>query len=190
MTKNQLRTLFKCKRNKLSEKQINFLSNEISLNFKALNFDVFDKKICSFLPIKQSKEVNTYFLLESLINEKAKILLTKTNFQSKRIIPHLVHNIFQTKTNSLGIPEPIEDREIDVREIELIIIPLLGFDKYGHRVGYGGGFYDLFLKNTQAKKIGVSLFDIIIEIDDLESHDIPLDYCITPFNIYSFGPKL
>ena len=69
-----------------------------------------------------------------------------------------------------------------------MFIPLLAFDQTGHRVGYGKGFYDLFLKNCKPEtlKIGLSFFSAENEISDVFESDVKLDYCVTPKMIYRF----
>jgi len=59
---------------------------------------------------------------------------------------------------------------------------------HGNRVGYGKGFYDEFLKDcsNDTIKIGLSFFEAEATIDGIESHDISLDYCITPQKVYTF----
>jgi 5-formyltetrahydrofolate cyclo-ligase len=55
-------------------------------------------------------------------------------------------------------------------------------------VGYGKGFYDKFLNECRKDlvKIGLSLFNPVDKISDIQKHDIPMDYCITPEKIYAF----
>ena len=90
--------------------------------------------------------------------------------------------------NNFGIREPISSIQNDPDILEVIIIPLLIFDRNGNRVGYGGGYYDRFLANTgiSVLKIGLSLFDPVDKIEDIENHDISLDYIITPKQVYNF----
>ncbi|WP_431293282.1 5-formyltetrahydrofolate cyclo-ligase [Pedobacter sp. P26] len=71
-------------------------------------------------------------------------------------------------------------------EIDMVVIPLLAFDKQGYRVGYGKGFYDRFLRDINAQKIGLSLHPAIEKIDDVNEYDIKLDFCITPTEIIKF----
>ena len=69
-----------------------------------------------------------------------------------------------------------------------ILVPLLAFDLNGNRVGYGGGYYDRFLKDcNNSIKVGLSLEDPISPIKDINEYDIKLDYCITKDTIYTFS---
>ena len=92
------------------------------------------------------------------------------------------------KPNSWNIPEPENGIPISNKQIEVVFIPLVAFDVKGNRVGYGKGFYDDFLKNCSKDtlKIGLSLFDAEPIIEGTQTHDIPLDYCITPGKTYTF----
>ena len=71
----------------------------------------------------------------------------------------------------------------------LIIVPILAFDKYKYRLGYGKGFYDIFLDKCRKDtlKIGLSFFGAEEEpITDVHENDVKLDYCITPGKVYAF----
>jgi 5-formyltetrahydrofolate cyclo-ligase len=69
-----------------------------------------------------------------------------------------------------------------------VLIPLLAFDRKGHRVGYGKGYYDRFLRTCRKDvvKIGFSYFDPVEKIEDASRYDVRLNYCITPNDIYRF----
>lgn len=87
-----------------------------------------------------------------------------------------------------GIPEPVGGTVVKPTDFDIVLIPLLAFDKYGHRVGYGKGFYDRYLVNCRPDclKIGISLFDPVDLIAEVESHDISLDIAICPSKLYDF----
>ena len=72
-------------------------------------------------------------------------------------------------------------------KIDLVLIPLLCFDKKGYRVGYGKGYYDRFLAECRpdVMKIGLSIFEPVDEISDVDEFDVKMDYCITPNKIWS-----
>ena len=90
--------------------------------------------------------------------------------------------------NRYGIAEPVGGKRIDPDEIDMVLLPLLCFDRRGYRVGYGKGYYDRFLARCvpDVIKIGFSYFEPIEEIADVHENDIPMDHCITPENIYTF----
>jgi 5-formyltetrahydrofolate cyclo-ligase len=70
-----------------------------------------------------------------------------------------------------------------------VVVPLLSFDKRGHRVGYGKGFYDRFLSECSRDciKIGLSFFAPVEVIDDVNRHDVTLDLFVMPSG--SFRPR-
>lgn len=92
------------------------------------------------------------------------------------------------RTNVFGVPEPIDGIEIMETQLDIVFVPLLAFDFKGNRVGYGGGYYDRFLKKCRKDviKIGLSFFEAIEEIKDANVNDIPLTYCVTPNRVYEF----
>jgi 5-formyltetrahydrofolate cyclo-ligase len=87
--------------------------------------------------------------------------------------------------NHYHIPEPQKAKPFNGTP-DMVIVPLLGFDKNGYRVGYGKGFYDRFLQGLTTQKIGLSFFDAVEEIYDVHLNDIQLDKCITPSRILDF----
>jgi 5-formyltetrahydrofolate cyclo-ligase len=65
---------------------------------------------------------------------------------------------------------------------------LLAFDTRGYRVGYGKGYYDRFLTECRPDviKVGLSFFEPEKQIDDINRFDIPLNYCVTPQQVFQF----
>jgi 5-formyltetrahydrofolate cyclo-ligase len=95
------------------------------------------------------------------------------------------------ETNNWGIPEPISGIEVAPSVIDMIIVPLLIFDLFGYRVGYGKGFYDRFFSscNVDVQRVGLSFFDPIDVIADKNEYDVQLTQAITPDHIYHFFDK-
>lgn len=140
-----------------------------------------------FLPIKRQNEVNTEYLLHILQGKDKQVVISKSDFNTLSMTSILLTDATKIEVNRFGIPEPVEGIEVSPTSLDVIFIPLLAFDKAGNRLGYGKGFYDIFLKQcpTSVLKVGLSLFPAEDAIP-AETHDQPLDYCITPNKIYSF----
>jgi 5-formyltetrahydrofolate cyclo-ligase len=90
--------------------------------------------------------------------------------------------------NEFDIPEPINEKAVQNSQIDLVLVPLLIFDQFGHRVGYGKGFYDRFLSECRADtiKIGLCDFSSVQQISPVLPSDIAMDFCITPTKLYAF----
>jgi len=94
----------------------------------------------------------------------------------------------EIRFNNWGIAEPISNEKLEPHSIDAVIVPLIGFDLKGHRIGYGKGFYDKYFENypKHRPRIGVSYFEPISNIEDTHEFDVPLTHCITPWNSYEF----
>lgn len=187
MTKTELRLLYKKLRKQLSNADIEEKSLAIANGVLAL--DLWDKTYFHiFLPIVEQKEVNTEFLLHLLSGKDKEIVVSKSDFTTRKLTHFLLTDNTKIKKNEYNIPEPIDGIEVPSSKIQVVFVPLLAFDLNGNRVGYGKGFYDQFLAECQPEtiKIGLSFFEAENTITDVFEKDISLDFCITPKNCYRF----
>ena len=190
MNKEQLRKKFKKLRTDLSETEIEDLSMKIAN--RSLELPVWDFKYYHiFLSIAEQKEVDTEFLLHILQGKDKEVIIPRAENETGNLINYLLTDQTVIKKSRWNIPEPQEGIEIHNNKIEVVFIPLLAFDKNGHRIGYGKGFYDRFLAscNPETVKIGLSFFEPVEEIKEVFSSDVPLNYCITPDHVYEFSHK-
>ncbi len=81
--------------------------------------------------------------------------------------------------NKFGIYEPSNTCGIEKENIDVIVVPAVAFDEEGYRLGYGGGYYDRFLENIKAVKIGVCFDFQILNALPKEEHDIKMDVVIS-----------
>ena len=187
MTKTELRTQYKALRQNLSEVEIEEMSLAIANGVLALN--IWDKTYFHvFLPIEEQKEVNTEFLLHLLSGKDKEIVISKSDFTTRKMTHFLLTDNTKIKKNEYNIPEPVDGIEVPSAKIQVVFVPLLAFDLNGNRVGYGKGFYDQFLAecHPDTLKIGLSFFEAEKLISDVYETDIRLDFCITPKNCYRF----
>jgi 5-formyltetrahydrofolate cyclo-ligase len=170
----------------LSDTNYTELNKSLLEQFKMLDLSGI-KTLHIFLPISEKKEPDTFLLIEWLNKNhpEINIIVPKADFETALMTNHEYLGIDDLKKNLYNILEP-QKGKLHEGEVDLVIVPLLAFDKQGYRVGYGKGFYDRFLEGLNAQKIGLSLYSAIEKIDDVNEHDIRLDFCITPTEIIKF----
>lgn len=85
-------------------------------------------------------------------------------------------------TGAYGILEPDVStaEEVFPEDLDAILLPAIGFDREGHRLGQGGGFYDRLLARTNCRKIAVGFDCQLVESVPVEATDRPIDIIVTP----------
>ena len=193
MTKAELRTEYKQKRATLAPEAVFARSQQIAERFFA------DQKIQqalaepaavlhTFLPIRRQNEVDTWPIVHRVWAEfpHVRVLSSSTDFGTKTLASFDLRPDTVLVENRWGIPQPATPPRPVSQVPTLVLVPLLAFDERGHRVGYGGGYYDRFLAETGlgCLKIGLSLFEPVAEMDNLDPTDIALQGCICPNQRY------
>ena len=190
MNKAALRKEYLQKRKDLSGTESRTYSKKIHdrlfESFPVHNYAV----IHTFLPIRRKNEVDTQLVINTLKKDfKAEVVIPKSHDDGTMTNYTLKDDTILLE-NKFGVPEPINfsPLTVDAKDINLVLLPLIIFDKRGYRVGYGKGYYDRFLGDCRPDvvKIGVSFFDPVEVIEDVNEADVKLDYCITPNGIWSF----
>lgn len=190
MHKKELRQQYKTLRAALSPEEIE--EKSLAIANQLVRLDIWNHLYYHlFLPIREHKEVDTEFLLQVLAGKDKEIVVSKSDFGTRKMTHFLLTDNTKFKTNKYNIPEPVDGIEVPAGKIDVVFVPLLAFDQKGHRVGYGKGFYDLFLSECQESvlKIGLSFFEAEEEIADIFENDVALDYCVTPNKVYRFSQK-
>ena len=132
---------------------------------------------------KQAKNIMIYYPLENEINLLSlledcskKFYLPRINVKELECCPYstgdeLCYSCFYTK-------EPVCEA-CNKTEIDLVIVPALGVDKNNYRLGYGGGFYDRFLKDYKGKTIVCIPQELVFDTVYPEKHDIKIDVVVS-----------
>lgn len=189
MLKKEARKIFREKRTALTPAEKMKLDDLLLIEFQKLSLP-FMSVILSFYPVEENNEPDTFTISRFLQfkNPGLQIAYPKINNTDHSMQAIVCDDGVVFKKNSFSIPEPEHNETLDPQEIDLILIPLLAFDKKGFRVGYGKGYYDRFLQQCKSDcvKVGLSYFDPIDTIGDADEFDVPLDFCITPQKVYVF----
>jgi 5-formyltetrahydrofolate cyclo-ligase len=100
-------------------------------------------------------EVQTDLLFEEGLRRGKTLLYPKVDPKKQRINFRCVTARDQLAPGAFGILEPISDSVDEAPSVELIVIPCLGVDRLGNRLGYGGGYYDRWLKWKNPFRLGL-----------------------------------
>ena len=191
MKKENIRQLYKEKRAAISLQLKSRLDDLLMVQFQQIKIDI-PSLIMTYSPIKILNEFDPQTITDyCYFKNPGQQLFYPVMVEGKKqpeLISVIVHDETIFKPNKFGIDEPIEGIDMFPTEIDLVIVPLLSFDKKGHRVGYGKGYYDRFLKQCRKDclKIGFSYFDPVDLIEDFNKFDIKMDYVVTPQTVYKF----
>lgn len=152
-----------------------YMSNSNLIMYTLETMEIFKqaKTIGIYASIKQ--EVYTLDCIKKWCNIK-KISLPRV--ESKEIKFYQIVDMSQLQKGKFGVLEPQTKNLVNPDAIDVLIIPLVAFDKCNHRIGYGGGFYDRYLQGYKGVKIGIAFSMQEVECISVEEHDIPLDIII------------
>lgn len=135
-------------------------------------------------------EVDTTKSLEYILKRGRKLILPRVDSRHRTLTLYKVKNMSELAPGYMGIPEPDvgADREVSLKDIDLVIIPGAGFDLEGNRLGYGGGYYDRLLsyESRLLAKVGHHITTVALAFEEQigeeipsEPHDIKVDIIIT-----------
>ena len=177
------------KRNALGLTEASSLSNTILKEADLeLNLSII-KTLGSYFSTKN--EVNPEILTHTRVRKNLLTTFPRVGpDHSMRLIAP--QNLMRLCKNKYDIFEPSDGKEIHPIDHEIIIIPTVGVDKNGYRLGYGGGYYDRFLESVIQSNKGPLLVGLIYDfqfIDDSinEAHDLKLDIVFSELQIKKFS---
>ncbi len=189
MTKSELRKIYKEKRKQLSDKEVEKFTDCILINFQKIKLP-FVSSVHTYIASGKLGEPDTSAITRYLQfkNPGLKILVPKIDIASGSMQHFHFEDGVEFEDNAFGIAEPSNGNIFSPAEIDLVLVPLLAYDKQGFRVGYGKGYYDRFLSECRPAviKIGLSFFEPEEKIDNINEFDIPLNYCVTPQLVHEF----
>lgn len=138
----------------------------------------------------QSRELETRFLVESAWATGMSVCLPKLTDKPREMEPRFLTALQHLKPGKLGImePDPTFCPVIELSQIDLIIVPGLAFDREGHRLGRGGGYYDTLLKQADRRSAAIGAFFSFQEVPAIphEEHDALLDGVVTEKELLLF----
>ncbi len=178
--KNQLKESILEKRNSLSNEEILKKSGKIKNSLFNLEHYKKSKTIMFFVSFKN--EVDTHGMIEDALKNKIVVVPKVSHNEIEPSVIISFDNLIPS--GRFGILEPIEAMKTPWKKIDLVLVPGIVFDKNGHRIGYGFGYYDKFLKKVpKAIKIGLAFDFQVVDKIPREMHDVPVDLVVTESGI-------
>ena len=199
-TKQELRKQFLAKRKLLTQEEADSDSTQIFQNLfhHALLSQKKEKQnIALYFPIRN--EVNTQLIFNKILTQEGFFYLPKINDYTKPEMSfYKVEDIKDLEVNSLNIAEPKTTLPpIFPNLLDIVLVPLVAFDKAGYRLGMGKGYYDHYFsflgKQAKTERIKPLLIGLAYEFQyypgyfvEKDPWDISLDYVVTEKSCYSF----
>lgn len=167
LEKTHIRTIFKEERKKLD---IALISKDIVKNIRSSDFYKNAEHVMLFYPLKY--EIN----LLDLLNDNKKFYFPKVAGENLLVCPY--DSSIRLEKSALNIYEPVSE-PVEAEILDLIFVPALAVDKNNFRLGYGGGFYDRFLKTIDVITAVPIYENFVVEELPHDDYDVRVDYIIT-----------
>ena len=172
MNKKEMRAVIRAQKRAMTEGQIVSASARLGEQFRECELYKNAKTIYGYLPYNQ--EVRTVAMLEKALADGKKVAVPKCYGEEMRFI--YLDDLTQVEKGYANIPGPIADEPVADDETALVLMPGLAFDPQGHRIGYGGGFYDKFLAKEPSHPTLALCYDFqMLPPLETEAHDLPVD---------------
>lgn len=172
MDKKELRRTIRERKRAMTEEEIVSRSKKLGELFAQSEAYKAAKTIYGYLPYNQ--EVRTVPMLEQALKDGKRVAVPKVYGDEMKFL--YLDDLSQVEKGYAGIPEPIADEPVADDDTALVLMPGLAFDPQGHRIGYGGGFYDKFLAAEPNHPTLALCYEFqMLPRLDTEEHDIPVD---------------
>ncbi len=124
--------------------------------------------------VARDEEVRTEEMIKESLRMEKRVAVPITKVKERNLVPSLLTDYdLELSPGTYQILEPKEEyvRPISPQEIDLIIVPAVAFDRRGSRLGFGGGFYDNFLKQVPPKTVRIGLAFQLQMVEELPSQE-------------------
>jgi len=176
--KEYVRSQLLVKRKSMSIDEVNNKSRIIQKKLE--EYPLFQKSGNILFYVSYGHEVFTHDLIKKSLQIKKNVLVPRSNTKTFMIDPIMINNWTDLMKGAYGILEPSRQNNNISNHINLIILPGIGFDIRGNRLGHGKGYYDrLIEKNPKAALIALAYDFQIVNSIPINSHDKQVDMIIS-----------
>lgn len=187
--KKELRTRLRTLISSLSPEEIHDQSQQAAARLFAL--PEYRRSEIMMIYLSLPSEADTTPIVLQAWQDHKKVVAPQVIWDSRQMLPVEIRNLNEDiGSNQFGIREPIHGLPIPIELIDLVIVPGLGFDPFGNRLGRGRGFYDRFLSKPQfrAVRCGFALESQVVDSIPSAHHDVKVQMLVTNEQVRRFDP--
>ena len=118
------------------------------------------------------------------------VSVPKISWQQRHMIAVEINSLETgLSTSAMGLRSPVDGVPVPYEEIDLVVIPALGYDRNGNRLGRGSSYYDRFMADDKfrARKSGLAFTEQVIDSIPVDSTDVPVDFLVTDEEVMYFN---
>lgn len=168
--------------NKLSEMSyLDYCERSRILGIRLLDETAMNNAQTIAITLSNRPEIDTTFIIEALWKMNKKVVVPKCSPTDRSMQFFEIESFAQTERAFKNILEPIPQltEQVEKKNIDLIVVPGVVFDRKGYRIGFGGGYYDRYLTDFEGPTIALAFNEQVIEAVPREAHDLPVHILIT-----------
>ncbi len=150
--------------------------------------EVFQGAEVVMLFLSLAQEIDTTDAVREAFDSGKTVVVPKVQWQERRLVPVRMSSLdCKLVKDHYGLRYPADGLAVRQHEIDLVVVPGLGFDGMGNRLGRGGGFYDRFLSDGfGGMKCGFGFHEQLLDMVPVNSHDVPLNMLVTDATVRRF----
>lgn len=184
MNKNELREQVRAKRRLMTAEAVTEKSEKIQARLFAFDKYLNAKTVMLFM--SAFKEPSTDNIIRDSLSRGKKLVIPVSDTETETIIPSYINGFEDLQKGAYGILEPKKIQPADISDIDFFLVPGIVFDKNGNRIGFGKGYYDKILTQSNAEKCALCYEFQLLDKIPSDLHDIKMNTIITEENIYAF----
>ena len=185
--KKRQRTTLRQRLSELDETRLRTASSAIQHRLRDRLGDRLEHGVLTFHPLPGEPDLRD--LLQDGLDRGRTTCLPGVDWTTGAMTPLRLESLDRIQTGRHGVIEPDPGKPVDLQELSLVLVPGLGFDRQGRRLGRGGGYYDRFLAScpTHVLAVGICFQEQLIERVETGPTDIPLPMVVTDAGIIEPG---
>ena len=179
--KQEIRDRAKAGRGRLTPGEVDRKSRIICRSVR----EILGNQAIVMLYASKGQEVNTKPLMDALLSDNIGVVVPIIEKETCSLRLSRINDPSVLVCSTFSVPEPIGN-EIPVLEEEIgaVVVPMIAFDRCGHRLGYGAGYYDRFLSGRRdLERIGVAFSCQEVPAIPAEQNDVAMDMIVTEHEI-------